>query len=116
MTSVPDLPSEPSYRLDEAAAEREHARMAGISGRITVRLTPRAAREEIAGERDGALLVRVTAPPVDGAANEALVRLVAKTVGVPKSAVRIVSGETSRTKILEVTGMDSEVLRTRLVL
>ncbi|MCA9847521.1 MAG: DUF167 domain-containing protein, partial [Dehalococcoidia bacterium] len=63
--------------------------------RITIRLSPRASREEIAGERDGAVLVRVTAPPVDGAANEALVKLLAKTLRVPKSAVAIVSGETS---------------------
>jgi uncharacterized protein (TIGR00251 family) len=88
--------------------------MSEVSARITVRLTPRASREEIAGERDGALVVRVTAPPVDGAANEALVRLMAKTAGVPKGAVTIVSGTTSRTKVVEVVGIDATTLRARL--
>ena len=82
--------------------------------RITIRLSPRASREEIAGERDGAVLVRVTAPPVDGAANEALVKLLAKTLRVPKRAVAIVSGETSRTKLVEVHGVEEADLRARL--
>lgn len=84
------------------------------TARVTVRLTPRASREEIAGEREGAILVRVTAPPVDGAANEALVRLLAKTLRVPKGAVAIVSGETSRTKIVRVEGLDESEVRGRL--
>ncbi len=82
--------------------------------RLTIRLSPRASREEIAGERDGALLVRVTAPPVDGAANEALVRLLAKRLRVAKGAVQIVSGDTSRTKTVEVDGLDEAELRRRL--
>lgn len=86
--------------------------MPDVRSRIEIRLTPRASREEIAGERDGAILVRVTAPPVDGAANAALVRLLAK--GVPRSAVAIVSGETSRTKVVEVAGLDEAEARGRL--
>lgn len=82
--------------------------------RLRIRLTPRAAREEIAGERDGAIVVRVTASPVDGAANAALARLLAKTLRVPKGAVTIVSGETSRTKLVEVTGLDEADARGRL--
>jgi len=88
--------------------------MPDIRTRLTIRLTPRASREEIAGERDGAILVRVTAPPVDGAANAALVRLLAKALGVPKGAVAIVSGETSRTKVVEVAGLDEAEARGRL--
>lgn len=88
--------------------------MSGVSTRLTVRLTPRASREEIAGERDGVLLVRVTAPPVDGAANEALVRLLAKALRVPKGAVRIISGATSRTKAVEVDGLEIAEVRARL--
>lgn len=84
------------------------------TARVTVRLTSRASREEIAGEREGAILVRVTAPPVDGAANEALVRLLAKTLRLPKGAVAIVSGETSRTKIVRVEGLDESEVRGRL--
>lgn len=74
-----------------------------------VRLTPRAGRDALGGLREvepeqPLLLARVAAPPLEGAANAALVKLVAKTLGVPKSAVAIVAGETSRIKALEVTG------------
>lgn len=85
-----------------------------VSARIDVRLTPRASREEIAGEREGVLQVRVTAPPVDGAANEALVRLLAKRLRVAKGAVTIVSGETSRTKVVQVDGLTEDEVRARL--
>ena len=71
--------------------------------RLTVRLTPRGGRDRIEGwavDADGRahLKVRVAAPPVDGAANDALVRLIAKALGRPASAVRIVSGDTARTQ------------------
>lgn len=82
--------------------------------RLTVRLSPRASREEITGKRGGALLVRVTAPPVDGAANEALVRLLSKRLRVAKGAVRIVSGDTSRTKTVEVDGLEDAEIRVLL--
>ncbi len=75
--------------------------------RLTVRATPKAGRDEIAGRRaDGALLVRVTAAPEDGRANAAVCALVAKALGVPKGAVHVVRGETSRDKVLEVDGAD----------
>ncbi|GMU40029.1 MAG: hypothetical protein AMXMBFR23_08950 [Chloroflexota bacterium] len=74
--------------------------------RLSVRLTPRASREGIEGVRDGVLQVRVSAPPVDGAANEALLRLLAKRLGVPRSALAIVLGDTSRTKVVEVDGIE----------
>jgi len=75
-------------------------------GAITfqVRVVPRASRSEIAGEHDGALRIRVTAPPVDGAANEEVIRVLAKALGVTRSAVAIVSGETSKTKRVRVRG------------
>ena len=82
--------------------------------RITVRLTPRASRDEIVGLRDGVLHVRVTAPPVDGAANEALLRLVAKALGVPPRDLRIASGATSRTKVVDVVGLDAAAVAERL--
>ncbi len=82
--------------------------------RITVRLTPRASREEIAGIRENVWHVRVTAPPVDGAANAALVRLLVKRLGVGRSALSIVSGETARTKIIEITGLAEAEVRSRL--
>lgn len=70
--------------------------------RLAVRAQPRASRDEIAGPHDGALKIRVTAPPVDGKANAALIKLLAKAFGVAPSAVRMVSGETSRVKHLEI--------------
>ena len=88
--------------------------MSTAKARMTVRITPRASRDEIVGEREGVLLVRVTAPPVDGAANEALVRLLAKVVGVPRGDVLIASGATSRTKIVEVAGLELHEVRLRL--
>jgi uncharacterized protein YggU (UPF0235/DUF167 family) len=60
------------------------------------------------------LKVRVAAPPVEGEANAALVRLVAKALGLPRSAVRIASGETARIKVLEVDGLDEAEVRRRL--
>lgn len=75
--------------------------------RLIVRATPKAGRNEIAGRRgDGALLVRVTAAPQDGRANSAVCALLARALGVPKSAVRVLRGETSRDKVIEVDGVD----------
>jgi uncharacterized protein (TIGR00251 family) len=73
-----------------------------------VRVQPRASRDAIEGEHAGALKVRLTAPPVDDRANEALVRLLAERLNVPRSAVRIVSGEKSRTKRVAVAGLTRE--------
>ena len=73
---------------------------------LRVRLQPRARRDEVVGERDGAVLIRVTAPPVDGKANDALCRLVAKKAGVAPSRVSIVRGHTARDKTLRVEGVD----------
>lgn len=76
-----------------------------------VRVLPRSSRSEVVGEHDGALKVKLTAPPVGGAANRELVRLLAKELGVPKGAVRIVGGEASRTKRVAVTGVDEAGFR-----
>jgi uncharacterized protein len=74
--------------------------------RLTVRLTPRGGRDHVDGVADGVLRVRVAAPPVDGAANKALIALIAGELGVAKGAVTIASGETGRSKVLEVAGVD----------
>ena len=78
--------------------------MAGVDGgaRFAVRVQPRASRNEIAGMQNGVLRVRLQAPPVDGAANEALVAFLADELGVPRRHIRIVSGFGSRNKVLEV--------------
>jgi uncharacterized protein (TIGR00251 family) len=82
--------------------------------RLRVRLQPRARGDEVVGERDGAVLIRVTAPPVDGKANEALCRLVAKKAGVAPSRVTVVKGHTAREKTLDVDGVDIAALRAAL--
>lgn len=72
---------------------------------FTVRVQPRASRDEIAGEWQDGLKIRLTAPPVDDRANEALQRLLAARLKVPVAAVRIVAGERSRSKRVEVRGV-----------
>jgi uncharacterized protein (TIGR00251 family) len=82
-------------------------------GTITfvVRVQPRASRDEIAGEYQDGLKIRLTAPPVDDRANEALCKLLATRLKVPLSAVRIASGERSRTKRVEVHGVTAAMVR-----
>jgi len=75
--------------------------------RFKVRVSPRASRAEIAGAHGDALKVRVQAPPVGGAANGALIELLSRAFGVPKGSVRVVSGETSRTKTVEIDDIDA---------
>jgi uncharacterized protein (TIGR00251 family) len=84
------------------------------TARLSVRLTPRAARDEIGSFEGETLRVRVTAPPVDGRANEALTRLLASKLDVPRSDVRVVGGQTSRLKLVAVDGLTPEELRRRL--
>ena len=79
---------------------------------FTVRVVPRASRSEIVGEADGALRVRIAAPPVNGAANDELVRVLARALGVPRSAVAITAGQTSRLKRVAVSGLAPEALLT----
>ena len=75
---------------------------------------PRASKSVIGGMRDGRLVVRVTAPPVDGAANDAVIALLARTLSHPKGAIRIISGETSRNKTAEIDGADALAVRRAL--
>ncbi len=79
-----------------------------------VRVQPRASREGVGGERQGALVLRVTAPPVEGRANEAVVRLLAGVLGVPASAVAVVRGASGRDKLVAVAGLDAAAVRLRL--
>jgi len=80
--------------------------------RISVRVVPRAHRDAILGVTGNALRVSLAAAPVDGAANAALVQLVARALGVPRSDVCIVHGERGRQKTLEVRGVDANSVRT----
>ena len=81
---------------------------------ISVRVTTRASRDEVVGWRDDVLIVKLTAPPVDGRANAALCRLIARRAGVAPSRVAVVRGERSRDKVLRVEGISAESLRSAL--
>ncbi len=81
---------------------------------VAVRVIPRARKSELAGTREGALLVRLAAPPVEGAANEALVEFLARLLGVPRRAVRLVSGDRQRNKRVQIAGIGADAVRSRL--
>jgi hypothetical protein len=83
--------------------------------RVRIRVQPRASRTEVAGEYDGALKVRVAAPPVAGAANVELMRFIAKRVGVAPSCVRVVRGDAGRSKVVEIDGVDVHSVRRALL-
>lgn len=82
--------------------------------RFEVRVRPRASRTEVAGLHGEAVRIRLTAAPVDGAANRQLVEFLARRLDVPRSAVRIVRGERSRSKLVEVEGTTVERVRALL--
>ena|SRR5437016_6447936 len=75
-----------------------------------IRVQPRASRSEIVGEFDGSLKIRLAAPPVDGEANAECVRFFAKELGISRTNVEIVSGLSSKTKIIRVSGIQSAQL------
>jgi uncharacterized protein (TIGR00251 family) len=79
--------------------------------RVSVRVQPRASRDELAGRYGDAIKIRLTAPPVDGAANEALVRFLARTLDIPANAITIVSGASSRSKVVELAGVPEDRVR-----
>ena len=82
---------------------------------LRIRVQPRAKRTEVAGEREGAIVIKVNAPPVDGKANEAVCKLIAQRVGVPVRSVRVVRGEKSRDKQVRVEGMAAADVRAALL-
>jgi uncharacterized protein (TIGR00251 family) len=82
--------------------------------RFDARVTPRASKNAIEGIRDGRLVVRVTAPPVDAAANAAVIALLAETLRLAKRQITLVAGERSRTKSIVVAGLTDAQLRQRL--
>jgi uncharacterized protein len=78
---------------------------------LDVRVIPRARKTEVGGTRDGALLVRLNAPPVGGAANDALIAFLAALLDAPRSAIRIVSGERGRHKRVAIAGISPDRVR-----
>ena len=84
------------------------------AARLPVRLTPRASQDEVLGFVGQVLRVRVKAPPVEGRANEALLRLLARALSVPRSSLGVVRGQASRDKLVAVEGLDAAEVRRRL--
>jgi len=80
-----------------------------------VRVQPRASRNEVVGPHGSAVRIRLKAPPVDGAANEALIRVLAERLEVPRSAVRIEAGASGRSKVVAIDGVDPETAARRLL-
>lgn len=78
---------------------------------FAVRVIPRSSKSSIVGEHDGALKVKLASPPVDGAANAELIKLIAKSFGTSKSDIAIIGGETSKTKRVSVANADPERIR-----
>ncbi len=86
----------------------------GAAVRVDLRVAPRASKNAIDGVRDGRLVVKVTAPPVDAAANDAVIALLASVLDISKRQVAIVLGATGRSKTVELTGVSAETIRARL--
>ena len=84
------------------------------SALLQVRLTPKGGMDALTKYQADTLHVRVAAPPIDGAANRSLVSLLSKSIGIPKSRISIVSGETSRNKIVRFDGLNSIDLNARM--
>lgn len=87
---------------------------AGPSATVSVRVVPRSSKEGVAGCEGGVVRIRLNAPPVEGQANEALVRFLAKALGVPKNRITLVAGERGRSKIVRVAGLTREALMAAL--
>jgi uncharacterized protein (TIGR00251 family) len=88
--------------------------MLGPSVSINVKVIPRAKRDEIVGIENDWVKIRLKAPPVEGKANEALVGFLAKRLGVPKAKVVIVRGETARSKVIRVEGLDERAVMDKM--
>ncbi|HSL92048.1 MAG TPA: DUF167 domain-containing protein [Candidatus Limnocylindrales bacterium] len=88
--------------------------MTGTSATFSVRVVPRSAREEVAGTSGGDVRIRLTSPPVDNRANEALLRFLSQELGIPRRQVELVTGERGRRKVVRVYGMSRREIFRRL--
>lgn len=100
-----------SHRVNPTEAGRNRKPSDETGMVFPVRVVPSASRSEIVGSEGGTLKIRIAAPPVKGKANKALVKLLAKTLGVSGSQVEILSGHKTRRKTVRVSGVESEALR-----
>ena len=109
----PRAPAQRGCRMSLQMSVFEVVERAGTL-RIRVRVKPRASKSRILGVREGALEVAVAAPPVDGEANSELIRTLATTLGCGKSAIEIISGDGSRSKLISIAGLTEAELRAKL--
>jgi uncharacterized protein (TIGR00251 family) len=100
---------------DDAAKVAQGDLALAKSAVLDIRVIPRAPRTRVDGTRGGALLIRLAAPPVDGAANDALVAFLSDALALPRRNIRIISGEKSRDKRVAIQGLDEPTARTRLL-
>jgi uncharacterized protein (TIGR00251 family) len=105
---------EPRSRRPEPGAETLDIREGPEGTTFRVRVQPRASRDGFGGKREGMVVVRLTAPPVEGAANRALTRFLGRALGVAPTAVTVVSGAGGRSKRVAVAGIDAATARDRL--
>ncbi len=82
--------------------------------RLEVKVQPRSSRNQVVGEQNGALKIKLTAPPVEGEANAALVQFLAGYLKVPRKDIVLLKGDTSRQKIIEISGLNASQLLSRL--
>jgi uncharacterized protein (TIGR00251 family) len=98
-------------RVKKAKTNRPQDKADQEPALLAVRIQPRASKNEIIPMEGGAFKIRLTAPPVDGAANEALVKFLSDVLGIAKSRIMIISGETSREKRIRISGMSEAEVR-----
>ena len=111
---VASPPPNPSQREGNSSGTTRMIPYNDENGTLTfkVLVSPRASKTDIVGEHDGALRVRIAAPPVEGAANEELTRILAKSFGVSRTAVEISSGHSSKRKTVSITGPRAGLVET----
>ncbi len=97
---------------EASTSDAVHAISQGVA--LTVRVLPRASRNQVVGVEQGAIKIKLTAPPVEGAANAALIDFIADWLGVRKSAVSIISGDKARHKRVAVAGLTVEAVQQKL--
>lgn len=99
--------------MPDTASHGIEATSTGVT--IKVHVAPRASSNKVVGAHNGAIKVALIAPPVEGAANKALIEFLAKMLGVPKGSVQLASGETSRNKVVRVSGITAEAALQKLL-
>jgi uncharacterized protein (TIGR00251 family) len=93
-----------------------HIHDAKTGAALTIRVTPRSSRNEVSGIlNDGTVKIRLTAPPVDGKANDALVEFLAEVLEVPRSRIEIVAGQTGRDKLVSILDLDAQTVHERIL-